>query len=224
MTIRIVIADDQAVVRSGFQAILEDEDDLAIVGEASDGNAAVEVARRQHADVVLMDIRMPRLDGLQATRLLAGPGVPHPIDVIVVTTFDLDEYVFGALRAGAAGFLLKDVSPERLTEAIREVARGHGLIAPELTRRLIIHFAAHIPDPGRSRELDQISSRERDVLRQIALGKTNVEIAQTLIIEESTVKSHVSSLLLKLGLQNRVQAVIAAYETGLVTPARNARP
>ena len=217
-----MIADDQAVVRSGFQAILEDEGDLAIVGEAADGYAAVDVARRRRADVVLMDIRMPRLDGLHATRLLACPGVADPIDVIVVTTFDLDEYVFGALRAGAAGFLLKDVSPERLTEAIREVAKGHGLIAPELTRRLIAHFAAHVPDPDRSRELDRISARERDVLREIALGKTNSEIARTLVIEESTVKSHVSSLLLKLGLQNRVQAVITAYETGLVTPVRKA--
>jgi DNA-binding NarL/FixJ family response regulator len=222
VTIRIVIADDQAVVRSGFQAILEDEDDLAIVGEAADGYAAVDVARRRHADVVLMDIRMPRLDGLRATRLLAGPDVPDPLNVIVVTTFDLDEYVFGALRAGAAGFLLKDVTPERLIEAIREVAKGHGLIAPKLTRRLISHFAAHVPDPDRSHELDRISARERDVLRQIALGKTNSEIARTLVIEESTVKSHVSSLLLKLSLQNRVQAVIAAYETGLVTPARKA--
>jgi DNA-binding NarL/FixJ family response regulator len=220
MSTRIVIADDQAVVRSGFRAILEDEPDLAIVAEAADGYDAVEAARRHHADVVLMDIRMPRLDGLRATRLLAGPAVTDPVDVIVVTTFDLDEYVFGALRAGAAGFLLKDVSPERLIDAIREVARGHGLIAPELTRRLISHFAAHVPDPERSRDLIRISAREREVLRQIALGKTNSDIARTLVIEESTVKSHVSSLLLKLGLQNRVQAVITAYETGLVTPAR----
>ncbi|MGH3250905.1 MAG: response regulator [Trebonia sp.] len=219
MSTRIVIADDQAVVRSGFRAILEDEPDLAIVAEAADGYDAVAAARRHHADVVLMDIRMPRLDGLRATRLLAGPAVTDPVDVIVVTTFDLDEYVFGALRAGAAGFLLKDVSPERLIEAIREVARGHGLIAPELTRRLISQFAAHSPDPERSRDLTRISAREREVLRQIALGKTNGDIARTLVIEESTVKSHVSSLLLKLGLQNRVQAVIAAYETGLVTPA-----
>ncbi|HEX3515870.1 MAG TPA: response regulator transcription factor [Trebonia sp.] len=224
MSIRIVIADDQAVVRSGFRAILEDEPDLAIVAEAADGYDAVESARRHHADVVLMDIRMPRLDGLRATRLLAGPTVTDPVDVIVVTTFDLDDYVFGALRAGAAGFLLKDVSPERLIEAIREVARGHGLIAPELTRRLISHFAAHVPDPERSGDLTRISARERDVLRQIALGKTNSDIARTLLIEESTVKSHVSSLLLKLGLQSRVQAVITAYETGLVTPARTRDP
>jgi DNA-binding NarL/FixJ family response regulator len=224
VSIRIVIADDQAVVRSGFRAILEDEPDLTIVAEAADGYDAVEAARRHHPDVVLMDIRMPRLDGLQATRLLAGPTVAEPTDVIVVTTFDLDDYVFGALRAGAAGFLLKDVSPERLIEAIREVARGHGLIAPELTRRLIAHFAAHVPDPERSGDLARISARERDVLRQIALGKTNSDIARALVIEESTVKSHVSSLLLKLGLQNRVQAVIAAYESGLVTPSRTRRP
>jgi DNA-binding NarL/FixJ family response regulator len=148
MSIRIIIADDQAVVRSGFRAILEDEPDLEVVGDAADGIAAVEVARSRSADVVLMDVRMPRLDGLQATRRLAGPGVEDPIDVIVVTTFDLDDYVFGALRAGAAGFLLKDASPETLVTAIRTVASGHGLIAPEVTRRLIARFAAATPDPG----------------------------------------------------------------------------
>jgi DNA-binding NarL/FixJ family response regulator len=167
MSIRVVVADDQALVRSGFRAILEDEPDLEVVGDAEDGLAAVEVARSRNADVVLMDIRMPRLDGLQATRRLAGPGVEHPIDVIVVTTFDLDDYIFGALRAGAAGFLLKDASPETLLAAIRAVADGQGLIAPQVTRRLIARFAATAPDPARSRELDKLSEREREVLLEV---------------------------------------------------------
>jgi DNA-binding NarL/FixJ family response regulator len=218
MSIRIVIADDQAVVRSGFRAILEDEPDLDVVGDAGDGLDAVEVARRRGADVVLMDIRMPRLDGLEATRRLAGPGVEHPIDVIVVTTFDLDDYVFGALRAGAAGFLLKDASPETLVAAIRAVANGQGLIAPQVTRRLIARFAASTPDPARRHELDKLSDREREVLLEVAQGRSNSQIARRLFIEEATVKSHVSSVLFKLGLQSRVQAVIFAYETGLVSP------
>jgi DNA-binding NarL/FixJ family response regulator len=224
MSIRIVIADDQAVVRSGFRAILEDEPDLEVVGDAEDGLAAVEVARVRGADVVLMDIRMPRLDGLQATRRLAGPGVEHPIDVIVVTTFDLDEYVFGALRAGAVGFLLKDASPETLTAAIRAVANGQGLIAPEVTRRLIARFAAATPDPARRHELDKLSQREREVLLEVARGRSNGQIARRLFIEEATVKSHVSSVLLKLGLHSRVQAVILAYQTGLVSPGTPIHP
>jgi DNA-binding NarL/FixJ family response regulator len=172
MSIRIVIADDQAVVRSGFRAILEDEPDLDVVGDAEDGLAAVEVARGRGADVVLMDIRMPRLDGLEATRRLAGPGVEDPIDVIVVTTFDLDDYVFGALRAGAAGFLLKDASPETLVAAIRAVANGQGLIAPQVTRRLIARFAASTPDPARRHELAKLSEREREVLLEVAQGRS----------------------------------------------------
>jgi DNA-binding NarL/FixJ family response regulator len=222
MNIRILIADDQAVVRSGFRAILEDEPDFEVVGDAADGQAAVELARRRSADVVLMDIRMPGLDGLEATRRLAGPGVQDPIDVLVVTTFDIDEYVFGALRAGAAGFLLKDASPETLVEAIRAVARGQGLIAPEVTRRLIAHFASSAPDPARRHELERLSEREREVLHEMARGRSNAEIAHRLFIEEATVKSHVSSVLLKLGVRSRVQAVIFAYETGLVSPATRA--
>jgi DNA-binding NarL/FixJ family response regulator len=218
MSVRIVIADDQAVVRSGFRAILEDEPDLEVVGDAADGLAAVEVARSRSADVVLMDVRMPRLDGLEATRRLAGPGVEDPIDVIVVTTFDLDDYVFGALRAGAAGFLLKDASPETLVTAIRAVANGHGLIAPEVTRRLVARFAAATPDPARGHVLARLSEREREVLLEVARGRSNGQIARRLFIEEATVKSHVSSVLLKLGLRSRVQAVILAYETGLVAP------
>jgi DNA-binding NarL/FixJ family response regulator len=223
VSIRILIADDQAVVRSGFRAIFEDEPDLEVVGDAGDGLAAVELARRRQADVVLMDVRMPGLDGLEATRRLAGPGVEDPIDVIVVTTFDLDDYVFGALRAGAAGFLLKDASPETLLAAIRAVAGGHGLIAPQVTRRLIARFAASAPDPTRRHELERLSQREREVLLEMAQGKSNGEIAQELFIEEATVKSHVSSILLKLGLHSRVQAVIFAYETGLVSAGTRAQ-
>jgi DNA-binding NarL/FixJ family response regulator len=223
VSIRVLIADDQAVVRSGFRAILEDEPDLEVVGDAEDGLAAVELARRRKADLVLMDIRMPRLDGLEATKRLAGPGVEEPIDVLVVTTFDLDEYVFGALRAGAAGFLLKDASPETLLSAIRAVASGQGLIAPEVTRRLIARFAASAPDPTRRHELERLSERECEVLVEIARGRSNGEIARRLFIEEATVKSHVSSILLKLGLHSRVQAVILAYESGLVSPGSPTR-
>jgi DNA-binding NarL/FixJ family response regulator len=218
MTLRILIADDQALVRSGLRTILEDEDDLTVVGEAEDGAHAVELARRRDPDVVLMDVRMPRMDGLEATRQLAGPGVADPVDVLVLTTFDLDEYVFGALRAGAAGFLLKDAPPQQLIDAIRSVGAGLGLIAPEVTRRLIARFAEVSPAVERAAELDELSPREREVLLQIARGRSNAEIAAALVVEESTVKSHVSRLLAKLGCSSRVQAVILAYEAGLVTP------
>jgi DNA-binding NarL/FixJ family response regulator len=213
MTVRLLIADDQAVVRSGFRALLEDESEIEIVGEAEDGIQAVALARRRGANVVLMDVRMPRMDGIEATRALADDA----IDVLVVTTFDLDEYVFGALRAGAAGFLLKDAPPEVLAEAIRTVARGHGLIAPEVTRRLIARFAAVSPRE-RAAGLEDLSERERQVLMLVAHGHTNAEIGRELGVEETTVKTHVSAVLAKLGLHRRVEAVIYAYETGLVTP------
>ena len=171
---------------------------------------------------MLMDVRMPRMDGLEATRALAGPDVAPEdrVDVIVVTTFDLDEYVFGALRAGAAGFLLKDAQPEVLMDAIRAVADGKGLVDPDVTRRLIARFAQLAPDPDRGDLLETLSDRERGVLLQVAAGRSNAEIAQALMVEESTVKSHVSAVLAKLGLRSRVQAVILAYESGLVTPSR----
>jgi DNA-binding NarL/FixJ family response regulator len=222
VTIRILIADDQAVVRSGFRMMLETEPDFEIVGEAQDGVEAIALVERRSADVVLMDIRMPGMDGLEATRRLAGPGVENPAKVIVITTFDVDDYVFTALRAGAAGFLLKDAQPEVLIEAIRRVHEGHGLIAPEVTRRLISEFAAVSPDPSERGRLDALSERERAVLLQMARGRTNAQIGEDLFVEETTVKSHVSAVLSKLGVQSRVQAVIAAYETGLVSPG--ARP
>ncbi|MDA0179445.1 response regulator transcription factor [Solirubrobacter phytolaccae] len=219
--IKVLIADDQAIVRSGFRVLLESEPDLEIVGEAEDGVQAVALARRRAADVVLMDVRMPHLDGLAATRELAGPQVAPEdhVDVIVITTFDLDEYVFGALRAGAAGFLLKDAQPEVLVDAIRAVASGKGLVDPVVTRRLIARFAELAPDPTRAAALTALSDREREVLLQVASGRSNAEIARVLTVEESTIKTHVSAVLAKLGLRSRVQAVILAYETGLVTPS-----
>jgi DNA-binding NarL/FixJ family response regulator len=222
VSIRILIADDQAVVRSGFRMMLETEPDFEIVGEAQDGVEAIALVERRQADVVLMDIRMPGMDGLEATRRLAGPGVENPAKVIVITTFDVDDYVFTALRAGAAGFLLKDAQPEVLIDAIRRVHEGHGLIAPEVTRRLISEFAAVSPDPSERARLEALSERERAVLLQMARGRTNAQIGEDLFVEETTVKSHESSVLSKLGVQSRVQAVIAAYETGLVNPG--ARP
>jgi DNA-binding NarL/FixJ family response regulator len=222
MSVKVLIADDQAIVRGGFRVLLEAEPDFEVVGEAEDGVQAVALARRRSADVVLMDVRMPRMDGLQATRELAGPDVAPEdrIDVLVVTTFDLDEYVFGALRAGAAGFLLKDAQPDVLVDAIRAVADGKGLVDPEVTRRLIARFAEVAPDPERGSALAELTDRERVVLLQVAGGRSNAQIAEALMVEESTVKTHVSAVLAKLGLRSRVQAVILAYESGLVTPGR----
>jgi len=217
VSIRLLIADDQPVFRRGFRALLEDEADIEVVGEAEDGAHAVSLARQRRADLVLMDVRMPRMDGLEATRHLAGPGVEDPVDVLVLTTFDIDEYVFGALAAGAAGFLLKDAEPDAVFAAIRTVHRGHGLIAPEVTRRLIARFAAISPTAKRSRLLETLSAREHEVLVLIASGMSNAQIAGALWLEEATIKSHVSRLLTKLDLRSRVQAVIFAYETGVVT-------
>jgi DNA-binding NarL/FixJ family response regulator len=217
MSIRLLIADDQPTFRRGFRALLENEADIDVVGEAEDGAQAVTLARQRRADLVLMDIRMPRVDGLEATRRLAGPDVEEPVDVLVLTTFDIDEYVFGALAAGASGFLLKDAEPEAVFTAIRTVHRGHGLIAPEVTRRLIARFAAISPTAERSRLLETLSAREREVLVLMASGMSNAEIGRALWLEEATIKSHVSGLLAKLDLRSRVQAVIFAYETGVVT-------
>ncbi|WP_308250531.1 response regulator transcription factor [Nonomuraea rhizosphaerae] len=217
---RVVIADDQAVVRAGFRTILESEPDIRIVGEAADGEAAVRVARQVVPDLVLMDVRMPVLDGIAATEQLAGPGVAQPIAVLVVTTFDLDEYVFAALRGGAHGFLLKDIEPDQLVEAVHVVASGQGLVAPGVTRRLIAEFARASKAERRIEPLPDLTRREHDTLVLIASGLSNVEIARALVVSVSTVKTHVANLLAKIGCRDRVQAVIYAYEHGVVEPGR----
>jgi DNA-binding NarL/FixJ family response regulator len=216
--VRVLLADDQAVVRRGLRTILEAEPDLEVVGEAADGAEAVALAHRRAADVVLMDVRMPRMDGLAATRLLAHPAAGAPIDVLVVTTFDHDEVVFAALRAGAAGFLLKSAEPEALVEAVRTVARGQGLVSPEVTRRLIDEFAASAPRSSGDTRIDDLTPREREVLMLIARGLSNAELAGALVLEASTVKKHVANVLSKLDLRSRAQAVVFAYEHGLARP------
>jgi DNA-binding NarL/FixJ family response regulator len=211
----VLICDDQALVRGGFRAILGAQPDIDVVGEAENGAEAVALAERRRPDVILMDIRMPVLDGVEATRRLVAEGSHSRI--LVLTTFDLDEYVHAAIRAGASGFLLKDVTPAKLLEAIRVVAGGDALLAPSVTRRLLERFAATLPPAEQSsRVLDQLTSRETEVLRLVAGGLSNAEIASELVVSEATVKTHISSLLRKLGLRDRVQAVILAYETGLV--------
>jgi DNA-binding NarL/FixJ family response regulator len=225
MTIDLLIVDDQPLLRAGFRMILEAERDLRVVGEAVDGRSAVEAARRLRPDVVLMDIRMPVMDGVEATRLLAGPGVTEPIRVLVLTTFDLDEYIVEALRNGASGFLLKDVPPEQLIDAVRIIADGGALLAPSVTRRLLDAFAHRLPraDAGPA-TVGDLTDRELEVLRLMAAGKSNAEIAADLFVSETTVKTHVSRVLMKLDLRDRVQAVILAYETGLVQPGNREVP
>ncbi|MFG1609620.1 response regulator [Actinoplanes sp. NPDC049265] len=217
MTIRVLIADDQALVRSGFRMILQTRDDLEVVGEASDGEQAVRLATRTRPDVVLMDVRMPGVDGVAATaRLTAGPQPPR---VIILTTYDLEEPLYAALRAGASGFLLKDVRPADLVEAIRVVARGEALLAPTATRRLLDRFVAtDVTPPASSGLLDQLTDREREVLTLLARGASNAEIADRLVVTEATVKTHVSAILRKLAVRDRVQAVVLAYDLGLVRP------
>jgi DNA-binding NarL/FixJ family response regulator len=216
--IRVAIVDDQPLMRSGLRLTIEAEDDMTVVGEAGDGREAIQLTARAAPDVVLMDIQMPVLDGLAATDELLRRSQPPAI--IVLTTFDRDEYVFEALRAGASGFLLKNAPPEDLVEAIRVVARGDALLAPAVTGRVIAEFARHRapgpPDPA----LDQLTDRERQVLTHLATGATNTEIARAMILGEATVKTHVSSVLAKLGLRDRVQAVVYAYEHGLIEPRR----
>jgi DNA-binding NarL/FixJ family response regulator len=224
MSVRVLIADDQALVRAGFRMILDAEDDLEVVGEAADGLAAVDAARRLKPDVVLMDIRMPELDGIEATRrvLAASEGAESGPKVLMLTTFDLNEYVYDALRAGASGFLLKDVPPEQLADGIRVVAGGDALLAPSITRRLIQEFAqagppSGPPPPG----LDDLTARELEVFKLVARGLSNAEIAAELIVSETTVKTHVARMLMKLGLRDRVQAVVLAYEAGVAVPGRS---
>jgi DNA-binding NarL/FixJ family response regulator len=216
VSIRVLICDDQALVRAGFRAILEAQPDIEVAGEAENGAEAVALAERRSPDVILMDIRMPQLDGVEATRRLVADG--SPARVLVLTTFDLDEYVHAAIRAGASGFLLKDVTPGKLLEAIRIVAAGDALLAPSVTRRLLERFASTLPQRDHSSAaLAALTTRETEVLRLLAGGLSNAEIAAELVVSEATVKTHISSVLRKLGLRDRVQAVILAYETGLVT-------
>ncbi len=219
MSIGVLIADDQALVRAGFRMVLEAEDDITVVGEAANGEQAVHGTRRLRPDVVLMDIRMPELDGIAATRQIARAEAEPTARVLILTTFDLDEYVYDALGAGASGFLLKDSPPEQLVTAIRVVAGGEALLAPSVTSRLIEQFARtraarRDPPPG----LDDLTPRELEVVKLVARGMSNAEIAAALVISDTTVKTHVARVLAKLGLRDRVQAVVVAYESGLVSP------
>jgi DNA-binding NarL/FixJ family response regulator len=216
VSIRIVLVDDQELVRTGFRMVLDAQPDMTVVGEAGDGMAAVDLLRHTRADVVIMDVRMPRLDGIEATRRICQGG-ERP-RVLMLTTFDLDEYAFAALKAGASGFLLKDVPPEELLFGIRAVHSGDAVVAPSTTRRLIDHFAPMLPTgtDGTHPQLADLTAREREVLTLIAQGLSNPEIAERLFVSEATVKTHVGRVLAKLGLRDRVQAVVFAYETGLV--------
>jgi DNA-binding NarL/FixJ family response regulator len=217
MTIRLLIVDDQELVRAGFSAILGAEPDMDVVGEAADGQAALAHARKLKPDVVLMDVRMPGVDGLEATRrLLADPAPPR---VLVLTTFDLDEYVYEAMKAGASGFLLKDVPRDQLVTGVRTVARGEALLAPRITRRLIERYIAQAPaELAKPQELAALSERELEVLRLVAEGLSNEEVGTRLFVSRATVKTHVANILMKLGVRDRIQAVVFAYESGLVQP------
>ncbi len=220
--IRVLIADDQALVSAGLAAILEAQPDISVVGEAADGIEAVNLARDTRPDVALLDVRMPRVDGIEAARRIVTSGLPTRI--LILTTFDLDEYLYGALKAGASGFLLKDVPRDQLIAGVRAVAAGDGLIAPKATRRLIERFA-QLPAPGDSdTHLGELSSREQEVLVLLARGLSNAEIAAQLFLSIATIKSHVANILQKLNLRDRVQAVVLAYETGLVQPGTNPKP
>ncbi|HEY5889559.1 MAG TPA: response regulator transcription factor [Acidimicrobiia bacterium] len=216
MTIRVLVADDQDLVRTGLQMILDAQDGIEVVATASTGKEAVELARRLRPDVCLLDIRMPVMDGLEATRLLAGPDVQDPLAVVVITTFDLDEYVYGALKAGARGFLLKDAGPQLLTQAVHAAANGDALIAPVITSRLLKEFARNQSTRAPVQPIDSLTNREEEVLLTVARGKTNAEIAEELFISVSTVKAHLSSLMTKIGARNRVEIAIWAYETDRV--------
>jgi DNA-binding NarL/FixJ family response regulator len=224
--ITVELADDQSLVRAGFHALLDAEPGITVVAEAADGESAVSLARRHRPQVVLMDIRMPRMDGLEATAKITGDPDLDETRVVVLTTFELDEYVFGALRAGAAGFLLKDVEPADLVVAVRVVAAGEALLAPRLTRRLIEAFVASSPGPTdasarASRELEKLTPREREVLALVGRGKSNAEIAEQLVLSPLTAKTHVARLFSKLGARDRAQLVIAAYESGLIVAKRD---
>jgi DNA-binding NarL/FixJ family response regulator len=215
--ISVAVIDDQALVRAGFVVLLESAPDLDVVGSAADGAEAVDLVVRTQPDVVLMDIRMPVMDGLEATRRILADERCAGVRILMLTTFDLDEYVYAAIRAGASGFLLKDVEPTELVDAIRVVAAGNSLFGPAATERLVARFAQQ-PSPGAGRSLDELTDREREILTLLASGLSNAELAEKLFLSETTVKTHVSSILRKLHVRDRVQAVIAAYDSGLVSP------
>jgi DNA-binding NarL/FixJ family response regulator len=219
MSIRVLLVDDQALIRAGFRMILDAEEDMEVVGECADGTQAVDSVRRLKPDVVLMDIRMPEMDGIEATRQIAGGDADAGPRVLMLTTFDLDEYVYDALRAGASGFLLKDVPADQLVEGIRVVAQGEALLAPSVTRRLIHEFSRGAVAQQRApAELEELTPRELEVFKLIARGMSNAEIADELVVSETTVKTHVARVLMKLGVRDRVQAVVLAYESGVVAP------
>jgi DNA-binding NarL/FixJ family response regulator len=226
VTIRVLVTDDQSMVRAGFRMLLSGEEGIEVVAEAGNGLEAVEKAARFDPTVILMDIRMPELDGLEATRRITGGGDAAATDgvrVLMLTTFDLNEYVYEALRAGASGFLLKDVPPEQLAAGIRVVASGDALLAPSITRRLIAEFAQNAPTPAEPpRGLEELTARELEVFKLVARGLSNSEIAAELVVSETTVKTHVARVLMKLGLRDRVQAVVLAYESGIAVPGRTA--
>ncbi|MEU9338875.1 response regulator transcription factor [Streptomyces sp. NPDC048290] len=232
MTVRVLVADDQDLVRTGLSMILDVQPGIEVVGQAADGRVAVEMARRLRPDVCLVDIQMPGLDGIEVTGLLAGRGVPDPVAVVVITTFDLDEYVHGALRAGARGFLLKDAGPALLVQAVHAAAAGDALIAPNVTRRLLAALAGSGPPGGPAQPVEPLTGREEEVLALVARGRTNAEIAAELFIGLTTVKTHVAGLLAKIGARNRVEIAMWAYDTGRVgsgaapvpLPGRSARP
>jgi DNA-binding NarL/FixJ family response regulator len=218
MTIRVAIADDQDLVRAGFASLLRATDDFTVVGEAADGREAVDLAVRAHPDVFLMDVRMPGVDGLEATRRITADEACASTRVLVLTTYELDDYVFEALRAGASGFITKDVRASELRDAVRVVAEGHALLAPSVTRRVVDAFAAEVHQPRDPQRLEALTQRELEVLRLVAVGMSNEEVAAALVMSPLTAKTHVSRILAKLGVRDRVQLVIVAYETGLVRP------
>ncbi|MEV0384341.1 response regulator transcription factor [Nonomuraea sp. NPDC050643] len=216
--IRVLLADDQTLVRAGFRSILSDEDDIDVVAEAANGAQAVSLAREHKPDVVLMDIRMPELDGLEATGRIARDPTLDGVKVIILTTFDLDDYIYAALRAGAGGFLVKDTEPAELIHAVRVVARGDALISPSVTRRLIAEFAGRVKRPEPGPELNALTEREREVMTLVAAGLSNDEIAARLVLSPATAKTHVSRIMTKLSVRDRAQLVVIAYEAGMITP------